>query len=403
MALKTFLILLIFVGLSSCKSPQQKSEPADTLLKLGCEQTALYIPELMGKRVGIVANHSTIIQQTHLVDSLLTLGVDIKKIFSPEHGFRGQEDAGELIANYFDSQTGLPVISLYGAHKKPTHTDFEELDVVIFDMQDVGVRIYTYISTMHYVMETCAETGTPLLILDRPNPNGFYVDGPILDMKYTSFVGMHPVPLVHGMTVGEYAQMINGERWLSQGEICDLTVIPCLNYTHDSLYILPTRPSPNLPNQTAVYLYPSLGFFEGTIISVGRGTDYPFQIFGHPKLTDMEYRFTPVSTPGASKNPPYQDQLCYGIDLRDYNAQYFIELRQINLNWLIYSYQLFPEKEKFFNSYFNTLSGGPELRTRIERGDNEQSIKESWQEGISQFMALRKKYLLYPDFTSQNS
>lgn len=387
------------VTLSSCAPRQPKADQKDNYLQLGCEQTELYISQLEGKRVGMVANHSTIIGRTHLVDSLISLGVNVVKIFSPEHGFRGQEDAGEYIENHNDPQTGLPIVSLYGANKKPTHHDFEDIDIIIFDMQDVGVRIYTYISTMHYVMETCAETKTPLVILDRPNPNGFYVDGPVLDLKYTSFVGMHPVPLVHGMTMGEYALMINGEGWLPQGNSCDLNVVPCLNYTHDSLYILPTRPSPNLPNQTAVYLYPSLGFFEGTVISVGRGTDYPFQIFGHPKLTEMEYRFTPVSTPGASKNPPYQDQLCYGIDLRDYNAQYFVELREINLNWLIYSYQLFPDKDRFFNSYFNTLSGGPELRKSIERGDSKETIKEGWKKSISDFMDIRKNYLIYPDFT----
>lgn len=396
------LIVFFFamVTLTSCVPSQPKADQKDNHLQLGCEQTEFYLSQLEGKKVGMVANHSTIIGHTHLVDSLISLGVNIVKIFSPEHGFRGQEDAGEYVENHNDPQTGLPIVSLYGTNKKPTHKDFEDIDVIVFDMQDVGVRIYTYISTMHYVMETCAETNIPLIILDRPNPNGFYVDGPILDLKYKSFVGMHPVPLVHGMTMGEYAQMINGEGWLPDGNRCNLNVVPCLNYTHDSLYVLPTRPSPNLPNQTAVYLYPSLGFFEGTVISVGRGTDYPFQIFGHPKLTEMEYRFTPVSTPGASKNPPFQDQLCYGIDLRDYNAQYFVELREINLNWLIYSYQLFPEKNRFFNNYFNTLSGGPELRKSIERGDSKEAIKEGWKKGVSNFMEIREKYLLYPDFTT---
>ena len=400
--MKTIIIILIIAAVTSCNQHQPNDAKKENRIILGCERTSEYIHLLKDKRVGIVANHSTIINQTHLVDSLLSLNINIVKIFSPEHGFRGQGDAGEFIKNHNDSITGLPIISLYGTNKKPSHSDFDDLDIVVFDMQDVGVRIYTYISTMHYVMETCAETNTPLIILDRPNPNGFFVDGPMLDTNYRSFVGMHPVPLAHGMTIGEFALMINGEGWLQNGAICNLSVIPCDNYTHDSTYVLPTRPSPNLPNQTAVYLYPSLGFFEGTVISVGRGTDYPFQIFGHPSLTNMEYKFTPVSTPGASKNPPYQDMLCHGVDLRDYSAHYFTELRRINLSWLIFAYQSFPEKDKFFNSYFNTLAGGPLLRQSIENGENEYDIRVGWQNDIAQFLPIREKYLLYPDFLPIN-
>ncbi|MDD2278790.1 MAG: DUF1343 domain-containing protein [Bacteroidales bacterium] len=397
--MKALILLIVFAALSSCAPKPPNIDEQGVSIKLGCEQTSQYLPLIKGKRVGIVANHSTVINQTHLVDSLLKLNINIVKIFSPEHGFRGQMDAGEIITNHIDSITELPVVSLYGANKKPSHADFKDIDVIIFDMQDVGVRIYTYISTMHYVMETCAETGTPLIVLDRPNPNGFYVDGPMLDTNYRSFVGMHPVPLVHGMTIGEFSQMINGEGWLSGAVSCDLKVIACKNYTHDSTYVLPTRPSPNLPNQTAVYLYPSLGFFEGTVISVGRGTDYPFQIFGHPSLSAMEYKFTPVSTPGASKTPLYQDQLCSGVDLRDYNAHYFTELRQVNLSWLMYAYQSFPNKDKFFNSYFNTLVGSKKLRESLENGDSELKIKETWQSEIANFLPIRKKYLLYPDFS----
>ena len=399
--LKPLFISLIFFALACCSNvTTPKQDVSKETLLLGSERLTEYLPLLQGKSVGVVANHSTIINGTHLIDSLLSLGIKVTKIFSPEHGFRGEADDGEHIMNHTDQNTGLPVISLYGNRRKPTHEDFSELDIVIFDIQDVGVRFYTYISTMHYVMETCAEINLPLLVLDRPNPNGFFVDGPILDTNFRSFVGMHPVPLVHGMTVGEFAQLINGEGWLNGGIRCDLTVIPCLNYSHDSIYILPIRPSPNLPNQTSIYLYPSLGLFEGTVISIGRGTDFPFQVFGHPKLKDMPFSFTPESRPGASKNPPLKGELCHGVDLRDYNHSFFLELRQINLDWLILAYQSWPSKDKFFNSYFNTLMGSRQLRQQLTEGLDEQTIRESWKEGLENFMLVRSKYLLYPDFTS---
>lgn len=398
--MKSTTIAILLVTFACCGSPTQTYTETLKSIELGCEQMDEYLPLLVNKRIGIVANHSTTINGTHLVDSLLAVGINITKIFSPEHGFRGEGDAGELIKSHIDSRTGLPVISLYGSRKKPSHDDFSELDIIIFDMQDVGVRFYTYISTMHYVMETCAEMGLPLIILDRPNPNGFYVDGPTLDINYKSFVGMHPVPLVHGMTIGEYANMINGEGWLTNEISCNLNVIPCQNYTHDSTYVLPIKPSPNLPNQTSIYLYPSLGFFEGTVVSVGRGTDYPFQIFGHPDLNQMPFQFTPESRPGASKTPPLKGKKCYGIDLRDYQPEFFLELRQINLTWLIFAYQSFPKKDKFFNSYFNTLSGTNALRKQIETGVDEQTIRNSWQEDLNKFKLIREKYLLYPDFNS---
>ncbi|PKP39763.1 MAG: DUF1343 domain-containing protein [Bacteroidetes bacterium HGW-Bacteroidetes-15] len=380
---------------------QKQLEPKSSL-KLGSERLDELLPLLHNKKVGIVANQSTFIKNTHLVDSLLSLNINITKIFCPEHGFRGEGEAGEHIESHIDSQTGLPVISLYGSHKKPTHQDFSELDIVIFDMQDVGVRFYTYISTMHYVMETCAEMNLPLVILDRPNPNGFYVDGPVLDTNYRSFVGMHPVPLVHGMTIGEFAKMINGEGWLNNSMICDITIIPCLNYTHDSIYNLPIRPSPNLPNQTSIYLYPSLGFFEGTVVSIGRGTDFPFQVFGHPSFKAMEFNFIPESRPGASKNPPLLGETCLGVDLRDYSTDYFLELSQVNLGWLLFAYQSFPQKDKFFNSYFTVLAGSKILREQIELGVDEQTIRDSWKSELEKFLVIRSKYLIYPDFSKQN-
>jgi uncharacterized protein YbbC (DUF1343 family) len=369
----------------------------ETIL-VGADQTDQYLPLLVHKKIAVVANHSSNIGKTHLVDSLLSLKVKVKRIFSPEHGLRGEADAGELIKNQVDKKTGLHIISLYGSHKKPSVRDLNGIELVIFDMQDVGVRFYTYISTMHYVMETCAEQKIPLIILDRPNPNGFYVDGPTLDTVYHSFVGMHPVPIVHGMTIGEYAQMINGEHWLKRGIQCKLTVIPCKNYDHSIIYQLPVRPSPNLPNQTAVLLYPSLGFFEGTCISIGRGTDYPFQLFGHPSLPNIGFSFVPVEKVGASKNPPFKDELCYGYDLREYSIKYFRDNPRINLEWLIFAYKMFPNKESFFNSYFNYLAGSPELKKQIEQGLDAETISKSWETGVNEFKKIRRKYLLYKDF-----
>ncbi|HDP76116.1 MAG TPA: DUF1343 domain-containing protein [Bacteroidales bacterium] len=364
----------------------------------GARVTSSYLPLIQGKRVAVVANHTTLVGPKHLVDTLLSAGITIKKIFSPEHGFRGDVEAGELIGNYTDRVTGLPVISLYGGSKKPKPADLIDVDVVIFDLQDVGVRFYTYISTMHYVMEACAENGKPLIILDRPNPNGFYVDGPVLDTAYRSFVGMHPVPLVHGMTIGEFAQMINGEGWLKGKIKCQLTIIPCMGYTHSMTTALPVRPSPNLPNHLSVLLYPSLGLFEGTVVSVGRGTDYPFQVFGYPNFPDKEFKYIPVEKRGASLNPPYKGQPVYGIDLRDYSVNYFLDHREIILDWLIYSYRNYPEKEKFFNNFFNLLAGTSELRQQIESGLSPSEIRATWQPALEQYKQIRKKYLLYPDF-----
>jgi len=397
------LIAIFFLSIfSSCILSDESNQDSYANIILGNEQLNLYTTLLDGKKVGIVANHTSLIYGKHLVDSLLSLQINIVKIFSPEHGFRGEIEAGELVGNQIDTQTNLPVISLYGNRKKPANSDIKEVDIMLFDMQDVGVRFYTYISTMHYVMEACAENGIPLIILDRPNPNGWYVDGPVLDTNFRSFVGMHPVPLVHGMTIGEFAQMINGEGWLENKVKCDLTIIKCENYSHDTKYILPVKPSPNLPNQTSIYLYPSLGFFEGTVISIGRGTDFPFQIFGNPELPFSGYSFTPESRPGASANPPLLGEICNGYDLRDYSYDYFYSLKSINLEWLIYAYKSYPNKDEFFNSYFNLLAGNSTLKEQIIKGLDADSIRNSWTQEINSFINCRKKYLLYKDFKTEN-
>lgn len=374
------------------------SEKGNSRIKTGAEQTEKYLNLLIDKKIALVANHSTNINGSHLVDSLLSLGVDIVKIFSPEHGFRGLADAGEHVKDYMDEKTGLPVISLYGSSKKPDLSDLEGIDLVVFDLQDVGVRFYTYISTMHYVMEACAELNLPLLILDRPNPNGFYIDGSVLDTAYGSFVGMHPVPIVHGMTIAEYALMINGEYWLKDSLKCNLSYIACDNYTHDSLYELPVNPSPNLQNMLAVYLYPSLGFFEGTSLSVGRGTEFPFQVFGGPDMENVEFTFTPKSIDGASKNPKNQDLLCYGIDLRSIHIQDIVHQKKINLEWILFAYQNVKNKKDFFNTFFYNISGNNQLKNQIIQGKSVTEIRESWKSDLGKFKEKRNKYLIYKDF-----
>lgn len=368
----------------------------DKRIVTGAERTAYYLPHLMDKRVALVTNQTGQVNGVPLVDTLLSLGVHVVKVFAPEHGFRGQADAGEHVASGVDKRTGLPVVSLYGRHKKPTVRDLEDVDVVLFDIQDVGVRFYTYASTLHYVMEACAEQGRHLMVLDRPDPNGFYVDGPVLDTAHRSFVGMHPVPLVHGMTIGEYAGMINGEGWLQGGVRCTLTVVPCIGYQHGLFYNLPVRPSPNLPNMAAVYLYPSLGLFEGTRVSVGRGTELPFQCIGYPGSTIGNHVFTPRSMPGA-KDPPYKDMACTGMDLSEY-GRFFTRLEpQIHLHWLIGFLKEAPDREAFFTPFFDQLAGGPALRRALLAGDDEDRIRASWKPDLDAFRAVRARYLLYPD------
>ena len=360
----------------------------------GASQIELYRAMIEGKAVAVVANQTSMVGQTHLVDNLLSIGINVSKIFAPEHGFRNLADAGDPISDGKDDITGIPLISLYGNNFKPSASDLSGIDIVIFDIQDVGARFYTYISTLHYVMEACAENHVKCLVLDRPNPNGFYVDGNIPDSAHKSFVGLHPVPIVHGMTIGEYAQMINGEGWLKGGISCELTVIKCKNYNHKTHYTLPVKPSPNLPDQNSVYLYPSLCFFEGTNISVGRGTSFPFQVFGSPKLPDKGFSFIPESVAGA-KNPRFLGIKCYGTDLREALANNIVPDNKINLGWLIEAYIDYPEKDKFFNSYFDTLAGGPILREQICNGLTERQIRASWKEGLDNFLKIRKKYLLY--------
>lgn len=370
----------------------------------GAEQTEKYVPLLKGKKVGMVINQTSIIGPRFSVDSLRSLGVNIVKIFGPEHGFRGQASAGAKVDNTVDSKTGIPVISLYGKHYKPTKEDLAGIDLMIFDIQDVGARFYTYISTLHYVMEACAENNVDLLVLDRPNPNGFYVDGPILEPKFKSFIGMHPVPIAHGMTMGEYAQMINGEGWLANSAKCSLTVIKVLNYSHTTPYTLPVKPSPNLNTQQSILLYPSLCLFEGTIISQGRGTHFPFQVLGSPLLKGKyKFTFTPVSIKGMSETPLHQNQKCYGLDLRKYNTNQFKKTGRLNLSWLIDLYNNYPEKEKFFDSSqstqinsFDRLAGTATLKQQIIAGKSEDEIRLSWEPALSQYKLMRKRYLLYP-------
>jgi uncharacterized protein YbbC (DUF1343 family) len=351
-----------------------------------------YLPLLQGKRVGVVANQTSIIGETHLVDTLLSLGVDIRKIFTPEHGFRGTADAGAKVNSGKDEKTGLPIVSLYGKNKKPTPEMLQGIDLILFDLQDVGVRFYTYISTMSYVMEAAAENGLSVIVLDRPNPNGFYVDGPVLKSENQSFVGLHQVPVVYGMTIGEYAQMVNGEGWLKEGHRCDLTVIPINKYRRNAIYELPVRPSPNLPNWEAVYLYPTLCFFEGSIVSVGRGTETPFQIYGHPNMRG-EYTFTPQSTNGASK-PLLEGQRCRGENLLEYAHGYAYNANQLHLEWVIEAYQQLSDKG-FFTNYFRLLSGDKQLQCDIENGKSAKEIRASWQKDLEAFMEIRAKYLMY--------
>ena len=369
---------------------------ANGRIHVGADRTDRFIPLLRGKRVAVVTNQTGMIGPVHLVDSLLSIGVDITMVFAPEHGFRGEASAGEHVADERDRRTGLPLVSLYGKNKKPSPAQLADVDILLFDIQDVGVRFYTYISTLHYVMEAAAEQDKPVIVLDRPNPNGFYMDGPVLDTAFRSFVGMHPVPLVHGMTIGEYARMINGEGWLKGGVQCDLTVIPCTGYDHATYYELPVKPSPNLPNMAAVYLYPALGLFEGTIVSVGRGTSKPFQCIGFPGCTLGDYTFTPRAVP-AAKDPPHRDQACTGLDLSSFGEVYSRADPRLSLQWLTGMYNASPDKAKFFNAFFNKLAGNATLRHAVEQERTEEEIRASWQQDLVAFRRMRKPYLLYPE------
>jgi uncharacterized protein YbbC (DUF1343 family) len=384
--------LIYFLAFSLTLFTSNRSFAQQTVLT-GAEQPDLYLPLLSGKKVGFVGNQTSIMPQSankHVVDFLLEKGIQVKKVFVPEHGFRGTADAGEKVGNSTDQKTGLPIVSLYGNNKKPSAAQISDLDVVIFDLQDVGTRFFTYISTMHYVMEACAEQGKKVIILDRPNPNAGYIDGPMLKPGFESFVGMHNIPIVHGLTVGELAQMINGEKWLKGGVKVDLEVIPVANWTHDLPYNLPVKPSPNLPSDLSIKLYPSTCLFEGTVISLGRGTHFPFQVYGYPDPKFGDFQFTPVSIDGMSKTPPLQDKLCYGVDLRGESMDHHFTLK-----YLLDAYSKSGMKEKFFNNYFNTLVGTDELKKQILAGKNEAEIRESWNAGIEAYKAKREKYLIY--------
>ncbi len=365
---------------------------------VGAEQMHQYLPGLKGKRVALSVNQTSMVNQTHLVDTLLACGVEVVKIFAPEHGFRGTGDAGEHIQNGIDTKTGLRITSMYGASKKPSAESMQGIDIVMFDIQDVGARFYTYISSLQYMMEACAESHIPLLLLDRPNPNGFYIDGPVMETSFKSFVGMQAIPIVHGMTVGEYARMLNGEHWLSKGLVCSLDVIPCAKYTHNTMYELPIPPSPNLKSATAVYLYPSLCLFEGTDVSVGRGTDTPFEVWGHPDFPSDQFSFKPVSTAGAKK-PPHMNEVCYGQSLvmPPHEALKLLD-GKLNLSFIQKAYSMTANKDSFFNSFFEKLAGTATLRKQVADGVTEDQIRKSWQPGLLKFKAIRKKYLLYTDF-----
>jgi len=377
-----------------------KNKENKTKIITGADQTSLYIDYLKGKRLGMVINQTSVIGKNNVIsaDSFLNLGLSVKKIFGPEHGFRGMASNGTEVGNSIDAKSGLPVVSLYGStHYKPTPSDLMDIDLVIFDIQDVGARFYTYLSTLQYVMEACAENNKELMILDRPNPNGFYIDGPVLDTAFRSFIGLNPIPIVHGLTIAEYAQMLNGEGWLKNHIQCKLKIIKVANYTHGSSYKLPVSPSPNLNTEKSILLYPSVCLFEGTNLSLGRGTMFPFLQIGHPDLKGKySYSFTPVSIAGMSEAPPQKDKMCYGIDLRDYDVSQIRTAGKINLSWLIEFYKVYPDKEHFFISYLTKLAGTDKLKKQIEDGKSEQEIRESWEPALTKYKIIRKKYLLYP-------
>lgn len=370
---------------------------SETALRTGAECTERYLPLLEGKRVAVCGNQTSVVAKTHLVDTLLSRKVNVVKLFCPEHGFRGQAEAGATIASGKDPLTGLPVVSLYGKNKKPTAEQLQGVDVVLFDLQDVGCRFYTYISTLHYVMEAAAENGVKVIVLDRPNPNGFYVDGPVLEPQYKSFVGMHPVPIAYGMTIGEYARMINGEKWLANGVQCDLTVIKLEGYTHETRYALPVAPSPNLQTTEAIYLYPSLCLFEGTNVSVGRGTDQPFEMYGAPGMQSGDYRFTPRAIPGVSENPPFKGQECRGYLLHDIAADNLNNPGRLNLSYLLTAYRNCVDQSSFFlkNNFFDKLAGTDQLRKQLVVGASEEEIRASWEPDLEKFRHIREQYLLY--------
>jgi uncharacterized protein YbbC (DUF1343 family) len=402
------LIVLIIVAFSqlSCSLAVEKDNSEDHRQPLtenseiipGAWQTEAYFPFLEGKAIALVGNHSSLVGNTHLADTLLASGFNLLRVFSPEHGFRGEAADGQRIESGIDPQTGISVVSLYGASRRPDPNYIKDLDLIIFDIQDVGTRFYTYISTMSYVMEEAARQGVPMIILDRPNPNGHFVDGPILEKEHSTFVGLHPIPIVHGMTVAEYARMVNGQGWLGNDLECELHIVPVKNYHRQMWYELPVAPSPNLPNMTSIMLYPGLCLMEGTVLSIGRGTDFPFQVYGHPELPEYEFPFT--FTPRSrteSVYPPQEGNLCFGMDLRTANPEKLMEIAQVDLQPLLHAFEHFPHREKFFINSFERLAGTAKLRKQIMEGMTEEEIRETWQQDLKEFIEMRKPYLIYPD------
>ncbi len=391
----TLVALLLVLSLNSF---------SQTEIKTGAEQLELYLPLLKGKRVAMLANQTSIVGESHLVDTLKSLGVNIVKVFGPEHGFRGQASAGAHVGDETDPKTGIPVISLYGRKNKPTKEDLANVDILIYDLQDVGCRFYTNINALSRLMEACHENGKELLILDRPNPNGYLIDGPILDMKHRSGIGMFPIPIAHGLTVGEFAQMANGEGWLTDKVKCQLRVIKVANYNHNMPYTLPVKPSPNLNTQQAILLYPSTCLFEGTYLNHGRGTYYPFTVLGSPELKGIyEFSYTPIGIKGMAETPLHMNQVCYGLDLRNYDVNILRQKKQINIQWMIELYNAYPYKEKFFDSSLSRemgtierLAGVDAFRQQIISGVSEKEIRASWEPGLTEYKSMRKKYLLYP-------
>ena len=403
----SFFLLLTLSTLLYCayREPVASAAPSTSpTIKTGADQTEKYLSYLKGKRIGILGNQTSIIGKRHLVDSLKALGINIVKVFGPEHGFRGQASAGVKVQDEKDSATGIPVVSLYGPKRKPTKTDMADIDLMIYDVQDVGCRFYTYINVLADVMEACAENGKELLILDRPNPNGYIVDGPVMDMKLKSGIGKFPIPITHGMTVAEFAQMINGEGWLPKGLICKIKIMPVANYNHDMPYTLPVKPSPNLNTQQSIMLYPSTCLFEGTVLNYGRGTYFPFTVLGSPELKGQySFSFTPVGIPGMSETPLHMNQVCYGLDLRNYDISQLRKTKRINIQWMKELYKAYPNKEKFFDYKLSREIGNVDFRTGDSRFKQqimddvpEEEIRKSWEPGLSNYKKMRKKYLLYP-------
>ena len=402
---KIFLLLLTGISLGTATYAQTALSYSNDKIRTGAEQTEKYIPYLKGKRVAILGNPSTVIKDKHLVDSLRSLGVDITKIFGPEHGFRGDASNGTEVSDELDSKTGIPIISLYGTKKKPSKADLQDIDIFIYDVQDMGVRFYTNINTLRDIMEACAEHDKELLILDRPNPNAYLIDGPILEDAHKSGIGQFPIPVSHGLTTAEFAQMVNGEKWINSSKPCRLKIIPIENYNHRMLYKLPVNPSPNLNTEASILLYPSTCLFEGTKLNHGRGTDFPFTIMGSPVYKGIyNFSFTPVSKKGMSETPLFMNELCYGMDLRQVDLAKLVKQKQLNLSWLMELYQKSPEQDKFFDSSFSKqigtiekLIGVSAFRKQIENQVSEKEIRKSWAAGLESYKKMRLKYVIYPD------